>query len=465
MGSEVYGVIMAGGAGTRFWPLSRERLPKQLLRLSGERTLLEETILRLRNLIPMERLFIVTTPSCARAMMIHAPLVREHLRGNLILEPCGRNTAPALGLSAIHLKQKDPGAIMIALPSDHMIRGSDHFFRALEVGREKAEEGYLVTIGIRPTRPETGYGYIKVKGGISPERGVIPYRVERFVEKPSLRRAKRFLSQGNYLWNSGIFIWKIPVFLKELERYMPDLYRALTRIEEALKEGDLPTIERLYREIEPISVDYGVMERSRKVMVVPGFFQWNDVGSWKALEEIMEKDGMGNVVRGNVIAMDTKNSIIFGGERLLATIGIEDMVVVDTEDATLICPKDRAQDVRKVVEELNRMGSEHSIIHWKMERPWGSSTLLMKEEGLLLRRITIKAGSSLKPKEEGMEGDFILLRGRVRISKGGNVCEKVSDGGLLSLGDIDEIENPMGRPVHLLEVLSNSKVLEEAKIH
>ena len=273
--------------------------------------------------------------------------------------------------------------------------------------------------------------------------------MERFVEKPDLSRAKRFLRSGRYLWNSGIFIWKVSTFLEEVEKYMPDLYRALLRIEEALRRDDKEEADRIYREVIPISVDYGIMEKSRRIRVLPGLFEWNDVGSWKAIEDLMEKDGEGNVVVGNVMAIESRNSILYGGERLLAVLGVEGMVVVDTEDATLVCTKERTQDVRRVVEELKRKGSEHCIAHKTIERPWGLYSTLIDEAGLTVRRVTVNPGATL---DRERTGELILLKGRARLRRDGDTLEIEAEGTPSLLGKVREVENPSGEPLHLLEI-------------
>lgn len=447
----MYAVIMAGGSGTRFWPLSRERLPKQLLRLFGDRAMIEETISRVSPLIPEERIYILTTSTGVESIKLHLPNLARRFVSNFIVEPAGKNTAPALGLAAIHLGKKDPDGIMIALPADHVIEEKEAFLRTVRVGKEVAEKDCLVTIGIRPTRPETGYGYIATRGKVDIEKGIVPYRVDRFVEKPDLSRAKRFLRSGRYLWNSGIFIWKISTFLEEVERYMPTLYRALLDIEEALKKGDQEKADRIYQGLPSISVDYGIMEKSKRIMVIPGLFEWNDVGSWKALDDLLEKDSRGNVVVGNVMAMDSRNSILYGGDRVLAVLGVKGMVVVDTEDATLVCTKERVQDVRKVVEELKRKGSEHCLTHRTLQRPWGLSGTLINETGLKVRRITVNPETTLDREREGM-GELILLKGRARLKRDGEVFEVEAEGTPILIGSIKAVENLSREPLHLLEI-------------
>ena len=445
----MYAVIMAGGSGTRFWPLSRERLPKQLLRLFGDKTMVEETISRVTPLIPEERIYILTTSTGVESIRFHLPHLERRLGRNFIVEPAGKNTAPALGLAAIHLKGKDPEGIMVALPADHVIRDGEVFLETLRVGKTVAGEGYLVTIGIRPTRPETGYGYIALKDRVDEERGIVPYRVERFVEKPDLPRAKRFLRSGRYLWNSGIFIWKVSTFLEEMERHMPDLYGALLRIEEALRRGDQEEADRIYLGLAPISVDYGIMERSHRIKALPGLFEWNDVGSWRAMEDLLARDEKGNVVVGNVMAIESRDSILYGGERLLAVLGVEGMVVVDTEDATLVCPKERAQDVRRVVEALKREGSEHCLTHRTVQGPWGLCCTLVQEADLVVRRVTVNPGATFKVDRTG---ELILLQGRARLRKDGGGLEIGTKGTPSLLGKVREVENPSDEPLHLLEI-------------
>jgi len=309
---DIYVVILAGGSGTRFWPLSRETCPKQMLQIVGEDTLLRQTVKRINGLVPPENIWIVTTEDMALNIRFHLESFGElAIKIKFIKEPIGKNTAPAIGLAAIHLNRLFPQSVMIVMPSDHAIPDREKFLSDLELAIQGAREDHLVTFGIKPGRPDTGYGYIKVQNASNIGRKGL-YKVECFAEKPDLETAKKYLSDGRYYWNSGIFVWKTSKILSEIERYLPALYQTLKEIESLLfssdqpNKPDQPSIPQseirnprwstLYANLEPISIDYGVMERSSNVLMVPATFEWSDLGSWAALDEIITKDDDGNIL-------------------------------------------------------------------------------------------------------------------------------------------------------------------------
>jgi mannose-1-phosphate guanylyltransferase/mannose-6-phosphate isomerase len=414
LNKDIHAVILAGGSGTRFWPLSRETYPKQMLQIVGEESLLRQTIKRINGFVSPENIWIVTTEDKAQDIRFHlepfGPLAQKI---RFTKEPLGKNTAPAIGLNAIYLSQVSPESIMIVMPSDHAITDNEKFLDDLKVAIEGAREDHLVTFGIKPSRPETGYGYIKVDYSSKIKlKGVL--KVECFVEKPDLETARRYVSDGGYFWNSGIFVWKTSKILSEIEKHLPELYQTLKEIESLLTDsGKLNRLEKpnkpdklnksnkpnklyeLYSSLESISIDYGIMERSPNVLVVPATFEWSDLGSWIALDEMIKKDDAGNIIKGNTVDIGSQNSTIFAGERLIATIGLKDMVVVDTPDATLVTPKERVQEVRKIVEDLKKNGREEHLLHKKIERPWGSYTVLEKGNGYKIKRVVLKPGAKL----------------------------------------------------------------------
>ena len=348
---KITAVIMAGGRGERFWPKSRTHLPKQFLSLTADKeTMIQKTVSRLLPMVDMADIFVVTNAQ-------YADLVAEQLpelpKENMILEPCGRNTAPCISLAAAVIEKKYGGkAMMLVLPSDHLIRYEDMYIDTLRQAVSVAEKGSrLVTIGITPTYPETGYGYIKFQRDSQGKAGV--YQVERFVEKPDLETAKEYLASEKYLWNSGMFVWKTSTILWNLEKYMPEVHAGTCAIaahfgteafDAALAEG--------YAKLPSDSIDFGVMEKAEEIYTIPGSFGWDDVGNWLAVERINETNEMGNYVEGDVIAIGTERSTICGKNRLIAAVGVEDLIVVDTEDALLICAKSNTQDVKKVIETL-----------------------------------------------------------------------------------------------------------------
>ncbi len=345
-------VIIAGGHGERFWPRSRFHKPKQLQAITGLETMLQMTVKRMQPLISLEQIYIVTDQKLEREVKRQLPGLPER---NVIVEPVGRNTAAAVGLSAVQIGRLDDDATLAVLPADHLIFDEKEFLACLSIGVKVArEKNRLVVFGIKPDHPETGYGYIKAGGEISEK----VYEVEAFVEKPDEETAKKFLASGRYYWNSGMFVWKYSVIMAAIEKYMPDLFAGLQKIRTASKKD---VITEVYERMEDVSIDYGVMEKAENRIMVMGDFRWDDIGSWLAMERIWQKDGKGNVSQGKFVGIDTHNSIIIGDKALIATIGISNMIVVTTDDAILICPKEKAQEVKKMVRKLVDMGERQYI--------------------------------------------------------------------------------------------------------
>lgn len=351
-------VIMAGGKGERFWPKSRTDCPKQFLSLTADgETMIQKTVKRLASLAAPEDIYIVTN---AAYMELIAEQLPEIPPENILAEPCARNTAPCIGLAAAVIEKKYGDAVMFVLPSDHLIHAEDIYADTLKKAAETAESGEnLVTLGITPTYPETGYGYIRyVKG--SGNNGV--YAVERFVEKPDLPTAKQYLEDGGYLWNSGMFIWKTSVILKNIREHMPDLYEGLQPIAAAYGTADFEKVlNDRFCTLPSESIDFGIMEKAENIYTIPGNFGWDDVGSWLALERINETDSEGNMLSGDVISIDSKNCTVCGGARMVAVLGLEDMVIVDTPDAVLVCDKNSTQDIKKVLAQLRAQGREELL--------------------------------------------------------------------------------------------------------
>jgi mannose-1-phosphate guanylyltransferase len=357
--SSYYALIMAGGGGTRLWPLSRRARPKQALTLVGERTMFEHAVDRIASLFQPEEIFVVTGEEHLESLLLQAP---ELPRANFLLEPVGQGTAPAIGLGAVHLRRRDPQAVMVVLTADHFIRDVERFRRVLTAAAQVAEKGHLVTLGITPSFPSTGFGYIQQGEQLYEVDGFAVFRALRFTEKPSPETAFQMVESGLYTWNSGMFIWRVDRIMEEFARQMPDLYDVLMQIDAVLGTPAYePTLRRLWPELSPQSIDYGVMEGARDVVVIPVDIGWSDVGNWSSMREILPADADGNVVVGEHVGLDTRNTIVFGGRRLIATIGLEDMIIVDTDDALLICPLDREQDVREMVRQLREMGRKEVL--------------------------------------------------------------------------------------------------------
>lgn len=360
-----FGVIMAGGGGTRLWPLSRKERPKQLLNLSGKDLMINETLDRLSKNIPRENMFIVTNA-------VQAELMKKETKDRMqddhvLVEPAARNTAACIGYAAMEIVKKYGDGIMCILPSDHFIKNEKEFsaiINAAVIAAEKTDA--LVTIGIKPSFPATGYGYIRVKLGsetaVGDENGKNYSMVEEFVEKPDLETAEKYVKEGCYSWNSGMFVWKASTILSYMSRLLPDVYACLEKIGNAMNTPDeRKVIEEVYPIIPKISIDYGIMERADHVLVISGEFGWNDIGSLDMLSIMKDADENGNTAYGEQLLIDTKDCIVYGTDKLIATIGVSDLIVVQTEDAVLVCHKDKSQDVKTVVETLKEQEKEQYL--------------------------------------------------------------------------------------------------------
>ena len=347
----VYAVIMAGGIGSRFWPKSRKAHPKQFLNVFGDATLIQNTVARLQGVVPPERCFVVTHERYREQTLDQLPAVPEE---NILTEPVSRNTAPCIAYAAIKISAIDPEATMIVLPADHLIKNVRQFHNVLRVAIEKAQEpGALVTIGITPTHPETGYGYIQFDGQIDMDEPPRPFPVRTFAEKPDIETAEHFIDSGDFLWNSGMFIWRADSILQQMQKHLPDAYEAFEPLKEALgTEKEREALVKAFQSCPHISIDYGVMERADSVYVVPGSFGWNDVGDWRAVYGLSDKNDRGNAIQGNVIMQDSSRCLVHADGRLVVLVGMHDAVVVDTNDAVLVCHRESAQEVKNVVDYL-----------------------------------------------------------------------------------------------------------------
>ena len=342
-------LIMAGGRGERFWPKSRKSLPKQFLSLTDDgKTMIQLTVERILPLVKMEDIYISTNRDYKELVRRQLPEIPEE---NILCEPVGRNTAPCIGLGAVHMRKKYGDAVMYVLPSDHLIKYTSIFLSTLTDAGEVAEKGEnLVTLGITPDCPETGYGYIKFLPDQMLGRA---FEVDRFVEKPDLETAKEYVASEQYLWNSGMFIWKVSTILKNLETYLPETYQGLNRIAGAIgTEEEEAVLEKEFAAFQSESIDYGIMEKAKHIYILSGSFGWDDVGSWLAVGRLKTSNEFGNVINGNVVSVNTKNCIIQGEEKLIATVGLSDLIIVDSKDAILICGKDGAGDIKKILENL-----------------------------------------------------------------------------------------------------------------
>lgn len=345
---NIYAVIMAGGVGSRFWPRSKKKTPKQLLKIFGDRTMIQQTVDRLEGLVKSENIYVITNKIQKAGILTqlsHVPVE------NIIEEPFGRNTAACIGLASVLISKKDPDAVTVVLPADHIIRGEKEFHDTLLKAINFATESKgLITIGIQPSSPETGYGYIQIDEN-SVTDGI--YKVLTFAEKPNYDTAVRFVESGDFFWNSGMFIWRTDVILDEMKTYLPELHEGLTKIYDAIgtKEYD-EVLNTVYGLVKKISIDYGIMEKSKKVHLTKGEFEWSDIGSWEAVYELSPKDDQGNARVGNVYHESSKNSYVYSPDKFAAIIGVDNVIVINNHDSLLICDRSRAQDVKKVIDYL-----------------------------------------------------------------------------------------------------------------
>ena len=349
----MYALIMAGGTGKRFWPWSRGKNPKQFLNILSEKSLLEETLDRLPSLVNNEDIYIITTSSQKKKMV---NLIKNIPEETIIAEPIGRDTAACIGLGAILMKEKDPDGVQVALPSDHIINDVENFREVIcKAAKLAKKKNCLVTIGIRPSSPNIGYGYIQYNIDKKEDLEEDIYKVKTFAEKPNIETARRFLDSGDFLWNSGIFVWKINTILNEIEKSLPELYEGLIEIEKNIHRKNIYSlIRKVYSRLRSISIDYGIMEKAKDVYVIKADFGWSDIGSWSEVYRLGKKDENMNVISGNVVLRESHGNLINSKKKLLTAIGINDMIIIDTNDVLLICPKEKAQHVKELVDYLKR---------------------------------------------------------------------------------------------------------------
>lgn len=354
---KIYAVIMAGGVGTRFWPRSRTKTPKQLLKISSDKTMIEETIERLDGIVDKQDVFIITNIEQAESVKKILPDLPAK---NVVAEPFGKNTAACIGLASVIISDMDPEAVIITLPADHLIKDAEKFRQTIKNAAEFAYKSKgLVTIGIVPTRPETGYGYIQ-REEKETKKGM--YKVKTFAEKPNISTARRFVTAGDFLWNSGMFIWRTDVILSEIEHFMPDLHFGLEQLKESVRKPEFnETVREVYKQLKSISIDYGIMEKSQNVFVTMGEFPWSDVGSWEAVYELEEKDETGIAKTGDVYVEKSYDSYIYSPQKFTAVIGADNLIIIDTEDALLVCRRDNAQDVKHIVDYL-KMNNKKELL-------------------------------------------------------------------------------------------------------
>ncbi len=451
-------VILSGGSGTRLWPLSRGQHPKQFLPLVSNHSMLQETVLRLQGIKSLKAPIGVCNEN-------HRFMMAEQLReidvspSAIILEPMGKNTAPAVALAALAAESEDD--VLLILPADHVIADIESFQTAVKQTNAIAEEGYLVTFGIVPTEPETGYGYIKA----GQKQTEIAFKVDSFVEKPNVEKAQKYVDSGEYYWNSGMFVFKAKRYLEELEKFNPEM---LLACREAYKTAEIDADfirldKKVFSQCPADSIDFAVMEKTDQAIVVPLAAEWNDVGSWSALWEVIDKDGDGNAINGDVITVNTSNSFLHSSGRLIATVGVDNLVVIETADAVMVASKDKVQDVKAIVDQLKSKNRPESELHRKVYRPWGYYDLVDTGERHHAKRIVVNPGAKLSVQKHHHRAEhWVVVKGTAVVTKGDEeLLLTENESTYIPVGVVHSLENPGVIPLEMMEVQSGSYLGED----
>ncbi|MCX7927098.1 MAG: mannose-1-phosphate guanylyltransferase/mannose-6-phosphate isomerase [Candidatus Omnitrophica bacterium] len=454
---HTYAILLAGGQGSRFWPLSRTLEPKQFLTLDHNKSLFEQTIQRVLPVISPQNIYIATS-ELYRFSILELACYFGIPQSNIIFENEGKNTAPSVGVGVALIHCRDPQAKIAVLPCDHRIQNKKRFLKILRNALELTEQN-LVILGIPPTRAATGYGYIQIGQEVDKQKKA--FFVKRFTEKPDFEKAKAFLKSGCFFWNSGIFIGKSEVFLREYKKNLPKLFYLLHKI------SNSSDIEKIWPEVEPISFDYGILEKTADVIVlVAEDLGWSDLGSWQSWDEILPKDKKGNFFKADVINIDSKNTTVFGQGRLIAAIGLDNVIIVDTADATLITKKDRSEEVKKIVDTLKKQGRNEYYEHKTVKRPWGSYTVLEVGDGFKVKAVEVKPGCSLSLQYHKKRSEhWVVVEGIAKITKGKrNYFYYANQSTYIPSGCVHRLENPhKSLPLKIIEV-QTGKYLEEDDI-
>jgi mannose-1-phosphate guanylyltransferase/mannose-6-phosphate isomerase len=457
-------VILCGGAGSRLWPVSRQLLPKQFLPLVTGRTLLQDTALRARNVAGDAQMLVVCNES--HRFLVQDQLSEVNIKARIILEPAGRSTAAAVAVAALACEKEDP--VLLVLASDHAIRGESAFNDAVRRAADVARLGMLATFGIAPARPDSGFGYIE-RGDVLKDHGHAvaggAYKVARFVEKPAEAEAKRLIDTGRAYWNSGMFVFGAKRLLDELGRFRPDILAAARRaFAEATDDlGFLRLGKEAFLACPAEAIDRAVMEKTAHAAVIPAEFEWSDVGSWGALWELAEKDGAGNAARGDVQLQDTKDTLVFGDRRLVATLGVEGLIIVDSDDALLVADRSRSQEVREVVEDLKRANRSEHLSHTRVYRPWGYYEQVDEGERFQVKRLMVKPGAALSLQLHRKRAEhWVVVSGRARVTRGDDTLYlEENQSTYIPVGTKHRLENPGKVPLLIVEVQSGSYLGED----
>jgi mannose-1-phosphate guanylyltransferase/mannose-6-phosphate isomerase len=457
---QIIPVILSGGSGTRLWPLSRKQYPKQYLPLAGENTMLQETILRLSGLDNLVDPIIVCNAD--HRFLVAGQCQQINIKNpTILLEPVGRNTAPAIGAAALQSLKQTDGALLLVLSADHVIQDVEAFHAAINIASKQAQDGKLITFGIVPTDANTGYGYIKA----SKDNAYGAYKVEEFVEKPDLKTAESYLEQGNYLWNSGMFMFQPTTLIDELTIYSPDMVSSVSdAVNNAEQDLDFIRLDKQAFESSPSdSIDYALMEKSNNVVVVPLDAQWNDIGAWSALHDIGTKDTNGNVIKGDVIIQDTTNSYINANHHMVATIGVDNLIIVDTPDVTFIATQDKAQEVKSIVESLQANGRDEGTMHRKVYRPWGWYDSIEMGENFQVKRLHVNPGAKLSLQMHHKRAEhWVVVSGTATAINGEDVLTlEEGDSTYIPIGVTHSLENKTNEQLEIIEVQSGTYLGED----
>ena len=450
----MYGIILAGGSGSRLWPLSRDLYPKQLIAINGQESLLQSTCKRIQEFIADEN--IVSITNIKHTNDVRFQLSKYAPSSKILSEPMGKNTAPAIAAGLAFIKQTSKqDDIVIIMPSDHLIVDSESFRKTVEKAQKLAQKGYIITFGIKPTYPETGYGYVKVLEKL--EEG---YKVEKFVEKPDKETAQTYYESNSYYWNGGIFMAKVSVFLNEIKKYAPQITENIEKLDfsnsTALPYG-------IYENMPSISIDYAVMEKSDKIALVELESDWNDLGSWQALYNIKDKDENGNVIEGNVVTNNVKNSLIYSSKKLVAASGVENLILVETEDAVLACDKNNNQDVKTIYDKLQNENANVRTIHKTVFRPWGYYTCLAEGEGYLTKVISVSPKQKLSIQSHNHRSEhWVVLEGKALVVlEGKNNYLQAGQSIDIPLKAKHSLQNPYDEELKIIEVQKGDYISED----
>lgn len=450
----MFGIILAGGSGSRLWPLSRELYPKQLLNLNSDKSLLQSTFERLKQFMPAENIVSITNVKHSANVRLQLEQISDQI--NILAEPLSKNTAPAIALATKFIQTKEDDPVILVVPSDHLIKNNEKFIETVKKGEKLAKEGYIVTFGIEPDYPETGYGYINILN----EPILDGFKVKEFVEKPDSETAQKYVDAKTYFWNSGIFMFKASTMIAEIEKLAPEIFKVMNVFDFSRSSK----VEyNLFDRMPNISIDYAIMEKSDKIVLVKLESDWNDLGSWQSIYDVSKKDEHDNVMIGHVLDENSKNSFVYASSKLVATIGLEDTVLVETEDAILACKKDKTQEVKKIFDKLKKQNDDTHLVHKTVYRPWGFYTVLAQGKGFLTKLIHVNTEQRLSVQSHNHRSEhWVLLSGKAKVVLEGK--EHILSPGHsidISLKAIHSLQNPYEEDLEIIEVQLGNLLVED----